>query len=191
MGLLSNPIGWLERRYTKRTLARAVVALLAALLASQVVLVWYFGSVGLSFHEMGYASDDRTVVIDSEDHAEFARHYNDTYEEGWCLYGQFNDSHIRITDVVHASALSQGTDRIQFTCIGETAGQVLGANDPRLVGAAHSHPSMDRSYMSHKDSITLGRTSPVIEVMGIYTDEGGIEFYTVRSITSPLEKDVR
>jgi hypothetical protein len=30
-----------------------------------------------------------------------------------------------------------------------------------------------------------------VEVMGIYTAEDGVQFFTVRSMVSPLEKDVR
>lgn len=182
---------WLAARFDERTLARAVVVLVGLLLVTQVLFVWYFGSVGLSLREMGYDEDDRTVVVDRSEVREFARHYDDEREEGWCLYGSVNDSHVRIDDVVHATPLSQADDHIEFTCVRETAGQVTGGDNPRLVGTVHSHPSKDRSRISRVDAMTWGRTSPVVEVMGIYTEADGVEFYTVRSMVRPLAKDVR
>ena len=183
--------GWMERRYTKRALARAVVILFVTLLATQVVVVWYFGNVGLSLREMGYDDDTRTVIIDREDQRAFARHYDQLVEEGWCLYGSVNETHIRIEDVVHARAISQDSDHIEFTCVPETMGQLLARENGRLIGVAHSHPSKKRSRLSRVDTMTWGRTSPVVEVMGIYTERDGVEFFTVRSLLSPLEKDVR
>ena len=181
----------LERRYSKRTLSRAVVVLFVALLASQVLFVWYFGSVGLSLREMAYDADERTVVLDSEDRAEFERHYSPGREEGWCLYGSMNETHVRIDEVVHANAFSKSADRIEFTCASETADQMLARENPRLIGTVHSHPSKNRSRLSRVDTMTWGRTSPVVEVMGIYTEEDGVEFFTVRSMVSPLRKDVQ
>lgn len=182
---------WFEARYSKRALTRAVVVLTVALLATQLVFVWYFGNVGLSLREMGYDEDDRTVQIDAEDEAVFERDYQPDREEGWCLYGSMNGSHVRVDAVVHADPISKRSDRIEFTCAGETADQLLAAENPRLIGTVHSHPSKDESELSRVDTMTWGRTSPVVEVMGIYTEEDGVEFFTVRSMISPLEKDVR
>jgi len=188
---LPSLAGWLTNRYSERTLARAVIALVAVLLVSQILVVWYFGSVGLSLREMGYDDDDRTVVIDSEDRAAFERDYHPDHEEGWCLYGSINETHVRIDAVVHAAPLSKSADRIEFTCAGETADQAFAGRNPRLIGTVHSHPSKNESELSRVDTMTWGRTSPVVEVMGIYTVEDGVEFFTVRSMVSPLEKDVR
>ncbi|SFR92558.1 hypothetical protein SAMN05216559_1098 [Halomicrobium zhouii] len=182
---------WIEARYSKRSLTRAVVVLTVALLATQLVFVWYFGSVGLSLREIGYDADDRTVVIDGDDEAAFAREYSPDHEVGWCLYGAVNETHVRIDDVVHADPLSKSADRIEFTCVGETADQALAGENPRLIGTVHSHPSKDESELSRVDTMTWGRTSPVVEVMGIYTEEDGVQFFTVRSMISPLAKDVR
>jgi hypothetical protein len=182
---------WIDARYTKRTLTRVVVVLAIALLATQLVFVWYFGNVGLSLREMGYDDDERAVVIDGDDEAAFARDYHPDHEEGWCLYGSINESHVRVDDVAHAAPISTSADRIEFTCAGETADQALAGENPRLIGTVHSHPSKDRSRLSRVDTMTWGRTSPVVEVMGIYTAEDGVQFFTVRSMVSPLEKDVR
>lgn len=181
----------LEERVRKRTLSRAVVVLVVALVASQLVLVWYFGSVGLSLREMGYSDDERTVVVESEDIATFDRHYHPDHEEGWCLYGGINETHVRIDEVVHAEALSKSSERIEFTCTRETTGQLLAGENSRLIGTVHSHPSKNRSRLSRVDTMTWGRTSPVVEVMGIYTEADGVEFFTVRSMITPLRKDVR
>ncbi len=191
MASLAPLTGWLERRYSKRALARTVVVLAVALLASQLVFVWYFGSVGLSLREMAYDGDERVVVVDDEDVQEFPRHYRSDREEGWCLYGSVNETHVRIDEVVHADAISQSAERIEFTCARETAGQLVSAKNPRLIGTVHSHPSKNRSRLSRVDTMTWGRTSPVVEVMGIYAESDGVQFFTSRSILSPLEKRVR
>lgn len=188
---MTGPIDWLARRYTKRGLARAVVALAVLVLASQGLFAWYFGSVGLSLREMAYDADDRTVVVDRADHRAFARHYDDDSEVGWCLYGRLNDTHVRIADVVNASAISSDGDHIRFTCARETAGQLATGQSSNLVGVVHSHPHRNRSRLSRVDTMTWGRTSPVVEVMGVYTERDGVEFFTVRSILDPLAKEVR
>lgn len=182
---------WLEHRYSKRALSRAVVVLFLTLLATQLLLVWYFGSVGLSLSEMGYAEDERTVVLDAEDHAKFERDYHPDREEGWCLYGSMNETQIRVEAVAHADPLSQSADRIDFTCAGETADRFVAGENPRLLGTVHSHPTKTHSRLSRVDMMTWGRTSPVVKMMGVYTEESGVEFYTVSSMIEPLEKDVR
>lgn len=190
-----NPLGrcydWLEARYTKRALSRAVVVLVLVLVVSQLTFVWYFGSVGLSLREMGYDGDERTVVMDSEDRATFERDYHPDHEEGWCLYGSMNETHVHIDGVVHADPISKSADRIEFTCAGETADQLMAGENPRLIGTVHSHPSKHESELSRVDTMTWGRTSPVVKVMGIYTEEDGVEFFTMRSMITPLRKDVR
>lgn len=188
---LGSPTDWLARRYGPRTLARVVVALSVLLVATQALVLWYAGSVGVSLGEMAPASDDRTVVVDGEDLRTFERHYSEQREVGWCLYGRIGNHRIRIHEVVHANALVQKSDRIQFTCVRETAGQVVNGRNARLVGVAHSHPSMHRSYLSRSDAMTWGRTSPVVEVMAVYTRHDGIEFFTVRSLNEPLDKEIR
>jgi len=182
---------WLADRYSRRTLSRVVIALLLMLLATQLFLVWYFGSVGLSLREIGYGEDERTVVLDAADHATFEREYDPDQEEGWCLYGSMNETHVRIDAVVHADPLSQSADRIEFTCAGETANRALAGTNARLIGTVHSHPSKTDSELSRVDTMTWGRTSPVVKVMGVYTEESGVEFFTVSSMLEPLDKDVR
>lgn len=189
MAILGRLAGWLARRYARRTLARAVVVLAVALLVTQVVVVWYAASVGLSLRDMAYADDDRVVVIDAEDRERFARHYDPDREVGWCLYGSVDDARIRIDAVVRATPLSSGSSHIEFTCLRETAGQLVGGKSARLIGTAHSHPSKNRSRLSRVDTMTWGRTSPVVEVMGIYTATDGVEFFTVSSMLSPLETE--
>ena len=191
MRSLDPVYAWVERRFSRRALSRAVVVLVVALVASQLLFVWYFGNVGLSLREMGYDDDDRTVVVDSDDVAVFERTYRQNREEGWCLYGSINETHVRIDDVIHADPLSKSADRIEFTCAGETADQLLARENARLIGTVHSHPSKNHSRLSRVDTMTWGRTSPVVKVMGVYTEADGVEFFTVRSMMHPLEKDVQ
>jgi len=180
-------VEWVVSRYTRRTLALLVIVLTITVLLMQVFFVWYFGSIGLSMAATGYDDDERTVVVDQEVHATFAADFSRHAEEGWCLYGTTNATHIRIESVVHASTLTQESGRVEFTCLPETAGQLLAAKDTRLVGAVHSHPNHDRSYLSRSDIMHWGRVSPVIEVMGVYTATDGVAFFTVRSLRTPLE----
>lgn len=189
-----RPLGWLAdrlaERYSTRTLARATVLLFVALLVTQGGLAWYFGNVGLSLREVSHDADDRTVVIDRADVTTFERHYDEDVEEGWCLYGSTNRTHVRIRDVVHAEPLSQADDRIEFTCVPETAERLVGGGSLHLVGVVHSHPSHDVSEPSRVDTMTWGRVSPLVDVMGIYTEDDGAEFFTTRSLVSPLAKRV-
>lgn len=39
--------------------------------------------------------------------------------------------------------------------------------------------------------MTWGQTSPVVKVMGVYTEEIDGNFFTVSSMLEPLDKDVR
>lgn len=182
-------VDWLVTRYTRRQLARRTVLLFVLLLTTHAAAGWYFGNMGLSMRSAAPADDDRTVVLSAAEHRDFARHYSDDHEVGWCLYGSVNTSHIRITDVVPARA-DEREDRIHFTCVDETVTKLIESDDPTLLGAVHSHPSMDRSYLSSVDIAMFGRASPVIEVMGVYTEPDGVEFFTEESLNRPLDTRV-
>lgn len=182
----SRLVDWLERRCTSRTLASLTVVLAVCLVVTVLFVSWYFGSIGLSLGSVGYDDDDRTVVVESDDLDTFERHYRSDREEGWCLYGSANDTHLRVDAVVPAEPLAQSKEEIQFTCVRETAGRLLARENARLLGAVHSHPSYDRSYLSRKDLLLWGRTTPVVEVMGVYTEEAGVAFFTVESLGTPL-----
>lgn len=183
---MTRPVDWLERRCTTRTLASLTLVFAVGLAVALLFVAWYFGSIGLSLGSVGYDDDARTVVMDATDRDAFARHYHDDREEGWCLYGQANETHVRIDAIVPAQTLSQGRDEIQFTCVRETAGRLFGGQSANLLGAVHSHPSYDRSYLSRKDLLLWGRTTPVVEVMGVYTQKDGVAFFTVESLGTPL-----
>lgn len=190
MNPLTPIVDQLERRCSGRTLAVLTVVSVVGLVLSQGILIWYFGSMGLTLGAVAYDGDGRTVVVDESDLAVFERHYSDDQEEGWCVYGTANETHIRVSDVVHASTLSQGEREIEFTCLPETGGQVVTGENPHLLGTVHSHPSYNRSFLSRKDTMLWGRTTPVIEVMGVYTEPDGVAFFTVESMASPLRMEV-
>ncbi len=189
-----NPLTWLtewfERRYTKQALARLSAVLIVALVTTQLLFVWYFGSVGLSMGKTAYNNDDRTVVVDASELRKIERDYSTTHEEGWCLYGSKNRTHIRVTEVVRAQTIFKRSDRIAFTCIPETASQVAAGRNPRLIGNVHSHVGYNESHLSRLDVMLLGRVSPVVTVMGVYTEADGVEFFTTESLNEPLEKEV-
>jgi len=109
---------------------------------------------------MGYDDDERAVVIDGDDEAAFARDYHPDHEEGWCLYGSINESHVRVDDVAHAAPISTSADRIEFTCAGETADQALAGENPRLIGTVHSHPSKDRESVESRRYDDVGADEP-------------------------------
>jgi len=171
----------------KRDLAWLVGIIFTILLVAQIISIWYVGNLGLSLKETAYQGDDRVVIIDRSELREFERGYSSTKEEGWCLYGSINQTAIRITDVVHAEALSKQSAEIAFTCVPETATQLVAGRNPVLIGAVHSHPSRDRSRLSRTDTMTWGRTTPVIKVMGVYTEVDGVAFFTVKSLLDPLD----
>jgi len=182
---------WFERRFTKQALARLSAILVVLLVTTQVLFIWYFGSVGLSMGKTAYNNDSRTVVIDAAEVSDIERDFDPDNEEGWCLYGTKNDTHIRVTEVVRAQTIFKRQDRIAFTCLPETASQVAAGRNPRLLGNVHSHPDHNNSHLSRLDVMLLGRVSPLITVMGVYTEEGGVEFYTTESLIEPLDKEVR
>lgn len=187
MNPASPLVDWLARRYDQRALAKATVGLVACLLVTQATFLWYAGSLGTSLRATAYSDDDRTVVIDRADRAAFARAYSEDTEEGWCLYGTANETHIRIDDVVHARALTKTDDRIAFTCVPESARRLVRGQDPRLLGVVHSHPDYNRSFLSRLDLMLWGRVSPLVELMGVYTEPDGVEFFTAESLTRPLD----
>jgi uncharacterized membrane protein len=190
MNPLTRLTEWFERRYTKQALAQLVVVLVALLVLTQGFFVWYFASVGLSMGTTGYNNDDRTVVIDRSAVERIERGYDPNHEEGWCLYGTKNSTHVRVTEVVQAQTLFKRSDRIAFTCVPETAGQVAAGKNPRLVGNVHSHVDHNESRLSRLDILLLGRVSPVVSVMGVYTEQDGVEFFTTESLRDPLQKEV-
>lgn len=181
---------WFERRYTKQALARLSAVLVVLLVTTQVLFIWYFGSVGLSMGTTAYNNDNRTVVIDATEVGEIERDYDPNTEEGWCLYGSKNETHVRVTEVVRAQTIFKREDRIAFTCIPETASQVAAGRNPQFVGNVHSHVDQNESRLSRLDVMLLGRVSPVVTVMGVYTEQDGVEFFTTESMNEPLEKEI-
>lgn len=191
MNLMTPLLDAIEQRCSKRTLARLSVVLVVVLVTSQIVLVWYVASMGLSMGAMAYSGDGRTVVIDAADHREFERHYSSDREEGWCLYGSANETHFRVTDVVHAQTLTKNENEVAFTCMPETAGQLTSGDDPRFIGIVHSHQTKNRSYLSRRDYMMWGRTSPFVRLMGVYTEPDGVAFFTTESMATSLETEIR
>jgi len=187
---MNGPCAWLADRVSERTLARLAVAFAAGFVVLGAGVAWYAGSVGVSMGAMAYDDDGRTVVIDADDAAKFDRHYDDDREEGWCLYGSSNETQIRIEEVVHADPVRQESGRVTFTCLPETAGQVLDGDTATLVGTVHSHPGHDESELSKLDIALFGRLSPFVETMGVYTEANGTAFFTTDSMTNPLDTRV-
>lgn len=184
---MNGPSTWLAARTSERALARTTLALAVGFLVLGAGVVWYVGDLGVSMGAMAYDDDDRTVVIDAAERAEFARHYDDRREEGWCLYGSTDANEVRITEVVHARPLGQGPERVAFTCLPETAGQLVSGDETTLIGTVHSHRGHDRSELSKLDIAMFGRLSPLIEVMGVYTPADGPAFFTTGSMTHSLD----
>jgi len=84
---------------------------------------------------MGYDDDERAVVIDGDDEAAFARDYHPDHEEGWCLYGSINESHVRVDDVgPRGLPISTSADRIGVHLRGRDRGP----------GARRREPAPDR-----------------------------------------------
>jgi hypothetical protein len=187
---MSGPSEWLTTRTSERTLARLTLLFAAGFVVLGAGVTWYVGSVGLSMGAMAYDSDDRTVVIEASDRAAFASHYDEDDEVGWCLYGTTNETHVRVDEVVPAAPVSQGAERVTFTCLPETAGQLLGGDTADLLGTVHSHRGHNESELSKIDIALFGRLSPVVEVMGVYTEADGPAFFTTGSMTNPLDTRV-
>ncbi|WP_424018322.1 hypothetical protein ACOZ4N_02375 [Halorientalis pallida] len=187
---MTGPCEWLATRTSQRTLARLTLAFAAGFVVLGASVTWYVGSVGLSMGAMAYDGDDRTVVIDASERAAFASHYDERTEVGWCLYGTTNESHVRIAEVVPAAPVSQGSERVTFTCLPETAGQLLAGENAALLGTVHSHPGHDESELSGLDIALFGRLSPLVDVMGVYTEADGPAFFTTGSMTNPLDTRV-
>jgi proteasome lid subunit RPN8/RPN11 len=188
---MTGPCAWLAARVSRTTLARLTVAVGVGALLLSVGVLWYVGSVGLSMGAMAYDADDRTVVIDAAERERFASHYDREREVGWCLYGTTNETHVRVDEVVPARPMQRGPERVTFTCLPETAGQLLDGANADLIGAVHSHPGHDESELSRLDIALFGRISPLVEVMGVYTEANGTAYYTTDSMTEPLDTRVR
>ena len=107
-----------------------------------------------------------------------------------CLYGSVNNTHIIVDDVVHSNAEDKTVDRISFSCLPETVQQVRSLENPVLIGDVHSHPQSQYSRLSRGDVLGWGLLSSVTRVKGIYTVSDGAEFFTVKSLSTPLDKQV-
>jgi len=96
----------------------------------------------------------------------------------------------RIEEVVHARTVNKESDRVAFSCLRETGAQLATGGNANLIGAVHSHPHYNQSYLSELDVAVFGRVSPAIEVMGVYTEPGGVAFFSEESLTRPLDLEV-
>lgn len=139
---------------------------------------------------MGHSQDQRTVILSEDDRRNFLHNYTSNLEEGWCLYGSINETHIVIDDVVHSSTTDKQSDRISFSCIPETVQQLTDWENPRLIGDVHSHPDRSKSRLSRGDIHGWALVGPLVKVKGVYTVGDGAEFFTVQSLSTPLDKRV-
>ena len=182
---------FLERRYSKRQLTKLAVGLLITLLGTQAFMFWYFGTTARSLSGMAHDRDNRTLLLSYTDRQEFIEHYSNDLEEGWCVYGYGNQTHIVVQDIEHISQpRSQSSRKIMYTCIPQTLGQILQGRSWRLIGDVHSHPGQSDSELSKGDTMSWATTSALLPLKGVYTIADGPEFFTTSSLSEPLEKQL-
>ena len=182
---------FLERRYSKRQLTKLAVGLLITLLGTQAFMFWYFGTTARSLSGMAHDRDNRTLLLSYTDRQEFIEHYSNDLEEGWCVYGYGNQTHIVVQDVEHISQpRSQSSGKILYTCVPQTVNQMLQGKPWMLIGDVHSHPDRSDAMLSKGDTMSWATTSALLDLKGVYTVADGPEFFTTSSLSTPLEKQL-
>lgn len=186
-----NPYLWLrnhlENRYTKKELARQIILCLTLFTITCITVTLYFTSMALHGMEKSWSDDDRIVLINQSDHQEFSKHYSQYREEGWCLYGYENQTHIVIDRVIHSGTDRKQSHSIQFSCIPETSIRILEDWELGFLGIVHSHPQSLSTELSKGDMMFWGSNLPLISVQGIYVDGKNLAIYTVSSYSEPLD----
>lgn len=102
--------------------------------------------------------------------------YNQSLENGFCLFGRRNGSQVYVEEVkLVENPIYQDESSMTFYCIDEVRSELpslLFKPDYKLVGNLHTHP--ENAELSDRDTFTFGMTHFFQDVMGVYN---GNEFH--------------
>lgn len=181
----------LENRYTKRELARQTLLCFLSFLVISSIVLWYITSLTFEQMDRSWSNDNRTVLIEQEQHQKFPAHYNNQVEELWCIYGTANQTHIVIDRVIHREAEVKNAFRADMNCFSETFQRVREDRSLDFLGFVHSHPQSQTTKLSIGDAMAWADYQPMIKLMGIYVEGKELALYTVSSHSEPLDMKIQ
>jgi hypothetical protein len=140
-----------------------------------------FHALNPSQHVTDTGLESKTVMLPRNQHQIIFDNFNESREEGFCLFGKTNSTHIKIMDVVHnEDPVSQGPNHITNLCTKQVAEKL-----PRfyldygykLIGNIHTHPISNEAKLSKRDIHSMGKMSLFQRVWGV-ANNTTVNFYT-------------
>lgn len=102
-----------------------------------------------------------------------SQNYNESVENGFCLFGSVDGSDFVVEDLEFVdSPWSQSKHAMSFSCIPQIlvrSSDLVLDSDYRFLGIIHTHPNTD--YLSEVDQNTFSKVESVVELFGVYNGE--------------------
>jgi len=122
----------------------------------------------------GGVSTDPTTVSFTESHVQWLdENYNESMENGFCLFVSIEGSEVRVEQVeLIDNPVSQSKHSMSPTCIPQIAvrsERLFLDKEYRFVGLIHTHPKYAK--LSELDRKTFRRFDSVLSVFGVYTGD--------------------
>jgi len=127
----------------------------------------------------------KTVLIQPQHRDVIFDNYDSDLEEGYCLFGEVNSTHIKIEKVIHnENPLDQGPNYIMNTCFKQIRNELPGMYldyDYKLLGSIHTHPQSGVPEPSMRDIHSLGMKRLFVRVLGV-ANNNTVNFYSHKSL---------
>ncbi|MFU1780269.1 hypothetical protein ACM16X_02685 [Haloarcula japonica] len=164
---------------------------LAVLLVSVVLPCFFFLRVAPMHPEMWSDQVEKKVVVPEVEYDVFQRRYNESVENGFCLFGDVDEDIVLVREVEWVEDPEiQRKGRIRFDCIKamkKNWRRLLFSSDFNFLGTVHTHPS--GAYLSRADARNLGSSWWHKSVKGVF-DGRELNFFSYGEPGEALEMSV-
>ena len=145
----------------------------AALIALLVFLGVYVDRV-TPVRVDGGLDDSLTTVSFTRGQVQWlSQNYNQSVENGFCLFGSIDGSEVVVQDVEFVdNPWSQSKHAMSFSCIPQIlvrSNDLVLDSDYRFLGIIHTHPNT--AYLSDVDQNTFSKVESVVELFGVYNGD--------------------
>lgn len=188
---ISRDNGLAKKVYSKsKPFFRTFNAVMGLVILSSVFLFAYpdpFQVTNPPQNTMTQGLDKKTVMLPRNQHQIIFDNFENFTEQGYCLYGEINQTHIKIKQLIHNNnPVSSGSQHVMNLCRHSMIKQLPKMYldySYKFLGTVHTHPISDNPVMSSADKFAFGQRSIFINVMGVASNET-VNFYTEDSLNN-------
>jgi proteasome lid subunit RPN8/RPN11 len=141
----------------------------------------------------GGTSRDPTTVSFTESHVQWLdENYNESVENGFCLFGEIQGSEVVVEQVeLVDNPFRQSEGSMKLTCLPQIfvrSKKLLLNKEYRFVGLIHTHP--EHAALSRLDRRTFSKFDSVLSVFGVYNGDR-VAMYSAPNQSRPVHSVIR